>query len=311
MSRQRFIALVVAALLVTSFFVPVSIQARVDIQDNKDLVVEGLQTELWENGNLDMVDDVLAENFVAHFWGGAADEDRDAYIAKTITPVRAAMPDFAIIRSFVLADGDYVVVGDVWGGTFENTMGEIPPTGEEAWVRGVEVARIENGKIAELWIMSDMLSFYQQLGAMPAEGDVLPQEPWNVELCETCRTSAEHKHTMMTMFNALNAKSVDGYFAPWHENAVIHDMGFDRTLAEAQAHIAGLQQSFPDHQTADWLVLAEGDLVVSIYTLTFVKDQIETPMINIDRFVDGLIAEEWWFWDDLTLQTQMNPPADE
>ncbi|MFC4436573.1 MULTISPECIES: ester cyclase [Natrialbaceae] len=47
-----------------------------------------------------------------------------------------------------------------------------PPTDVEAEVRGIDVHRIEDGKIAESWIQADFLGLLQQVGVVPAMDDV-------------------------------------------------------------------------------------------------------------------------------------------
>jgi predicted ester cyclase len=50
----------------------------------------------------------------------------------------------------------------------------IPPTGNRVNFTGISIYRIEGGKIAESWSVSDLLGMMQQLGAIgelgPAQG---------------------------------------------------------------------------------------------------------------------------------------------
>lgn len=43
----------------------------------------------------------------------------------------------------------------------------IPATNKSVVVKGIEVFRIENGKIAELWASMDNLGMLQQMGVIP------------------------------------------------------------------------------------------------------------------------------------------------
>jgi predicted ester cyclase len=46
----------------------------------------------------------------------------------------------------------------------------LPPTGKSITMTGIEIFRIENGKIAELWGEANLLGLMQQLGIVPAFG---------------------------------------------------------------------------------------------------------------------------------------------
>ena len=56
--------------------------------------------------------------------------------------------------------------------TYEGTqlgqMGPFPPTGRKVRFDFGAVCRVENGKLAELWITWDNLTIFGQLGHLPA-----------------------------------------------------------------------------------------------------------------------------------------------
>jgi len=71
----------------------------------------------------------------------------------------------------LLAEGNKVV--KVWTASYTHKgefMG-IPATGKAVVQKGIEVFRIENGKIAELWICKDDLGVMKQLGVFPPTGE--------------------------------------------------------------------------------------------------------------------------------------------
>jgi predicted ester cyclase len=47
---------------------------------------------------------------------------------------------------------------------------DIPPAGKKVTLRGRNVLRIENGKIAEDWVIWDDMGMRQQLGVAPGRG---------------------------------------------------------------------------------------------------------------------------------------------
>jgi predicted ester cyclase len=44
----------------------------------------------------------------------------------------------------------------------------LPPTGKSITMTGIEIFRIEDGKVAELWAEANLIGLMQQLGAFPA-----------------------------------------------------------------------------------------------------------------------------------------------
>jgi predicted ester cyclase len=69
----------------------------------------------------------------------------------------------------VLIEGDTVVTRHVGRGTHEGTFMDLEATGNEFEIDGIDVYRIEDGKIAESWINLDMMGMMQQLGVIPTE----------------------------------------------------------------------------------------------------------------------------------------------
>ena len=79
---------------------------------------------------------------------------------------RAAF-DIETKLDLLLADGDHVA--GRWTAQFIHKgdfMG-IPPTGKQATVTGMNIARFRNGKIVEFWHQEDVMSLMRQLGVLP------------------------------------------------------------------------------------------------------------------------------------------------
>ena len=79
---------------------------------------------------------------------------------------RTAFPDGRFIIEDILAEGDKVVTWASFTGTHEGPLQGIPPTGRRVKVKDIDLYRLENGKIVELWAHFDQLSMLQQLGVM-------------------------------------------------------------------------------------------------------------------------------------------------
>jgi predicted ester cyclase len=71
----------------------------------------------------------------------------------------------------LVAEGDKVT--KVWTSTctHQGAFLGIPSTGNRIVVKGIEVFRIADGKIAEVWVCMDNLGMLQQLGVIPPPGE--------------------------------------------------------------------------------------------------------------------------------------------
>jgi steroid delta-isomerase-like uncharacterized protein len=78
-----------------------------------------------------------------------------------------AFPDTKYTVDDMIAEGDKVVVRYNLTGTHKGVFQGIPPTGKQMTVKGVNVYRVEGGRLAEAWNFVDFLGMMQQLGVIP------------------------------------------------------------------------------------------------------------------------------------------------
>jgi steroid delta-isomerase-like uncharacterized protein len=121
---------------------------------NKDLV-RRFYKEVYGGWNMALVDAVVSPRFVSHDWpeGGPTGPQafRDYYSA-----LRSAVPDARYVVDDLIAEGDRVVVRWRMLGTHERAFGDIPPTGRAITLKGIAVYRLEDGKLVERWVVSDV-----------------------------------------------------------------------------------------------------------------------------------------------------------
>jgi steroid delta-isomerase-like uncharacterized protein len=72
----------------------------------------------------------------------------------------------------VIAEGDRVVVHWTNAGTHSGPFLGIPPTDRSFDIAGIDIYRIENGRMAEHWHVVDQLTMLQQLGLVPSPDGV-------------------------------------------------------------------------------------------------------------------------------------------
>ena len=91
---------------------------------------------------------------------------RDEFIA-FLKSWESVTPDaYQTLNQFV-AEGDRVAVHATFSGTQTGALGDIPATGNRISSDFVAILRIENGKIAEIWVEWDNLTILTQLGVFP------------------------------------------------------------------------------------------------------------------------------------------------
>ena len=118
--------------------------------------------------DLEAFDNLLAHDFVRHCQAtpeisvASRKEFKQFYRDTALT-----FPDQRMTLDALVAEGDRVAFWGTFSGTQVGPMGPFPPTGRrlESDIGGM--FRIEDGKIAELWVTWDNLSGLVQLGLFP------------------------------------------------------------------------------------------------------------------------------------------------
>ena len=137
-------------------------------QEENKAVVRRQLDELFNKGNLDLAEELLAPDFVEH--DPAMPEDLHGIEAfkQYVGGYRSAFPDIHIEVEDQVAEGDRVATRWTGTGTHEGELMGIAPTGNRAEVAGMNISRIEGGKIAESWSNYDVMGMMQQLGVTPS-----------------------------------------------------------------------------------------------------------------------------------------------
>src|SRR5215213_861448 len=80
----------------------------------------------------------------------------------------AAFPDTVHIIEEMIAERDLVVTRLRGRGTFKGEILGIPPNNKVIEITGISIHRVAGGKLVEHWANADLLSFLQQMGAIPS-----------------------------------------------------------------------------------------------------------------------------------------------
>lgn len=134
-------------------------------EQNKAIVRRALE-EVYSRGDLDLVDDLVAEDFVAHSSGPDL-RGREA-IKQYVRSLREAFPDLHMTIDDQVAEGDKVVTRWTATGTHLGPYQKVPPTGRRGSMSGIDIDYVIDGKTVECWTISEELSLLRQLGIIPA-----------------------------------------------------------------------------------------------------------------------------------------------
>jgi predicted ester cyclase len=143
----------------------------VDAQANKALWQPWLA--LW-NGDLAVADEIVAPEFVAHFapLGSSPSEVRGpAGLTEWIGGILSAFSDHRFATTVgPLADGELVAGHWLFRGTYRGGIPGASPAaaGTAVEYAGIDILRVEAGRIVEYWLCADTLVLLQQVGVILA-----------------------------------------------------------------------------------------------------------------------------------------------
>ena len=111
--------------------------------------------EIVGKGNLGIVDQIFATNYVVH--AGGQDSKGAEIVRKFIGQLRSAIPDLRVVEVEIrLQAGDTIVWQRTLCGTHKADMMGIPATGQKVEWRDMMVTRFDGEKIAEEWMVSEL-----------------------------------------------------------------------------------------------------------------------------------------------------------
>ncbi len=129
--------------------------------------------EAWNRGDSDAVIALFDANIVDHNAPPGVPPGLDG-VKQGLGEFMSAFPGSQITIDDLLAHDDKVMDRSTFTGINKGAMFGIPPTGKSATFQAMNVYRIANGKIVELWHIENIVSMMQQLGVMPAPGQDAP-----------------------------------------------------------------------------------------------------------------------------------------
>jgi steroid delta-isomerase-like uncharacterized protein len=137
--------------------------------DANKKVMQRFYDEVVNAGNLDLIDELLTDDFVEHeaFPGIAPDR---AGVKQFFGLFKQAFPDGTFTVEDVVAEGERVVARVTIRGTQQGEFMGVPPTGKQIEIQAIDIVQFRDGVATAHWGVSDTAGMLMQLGALPAPG---------------------------------------------------------------------------------------------------------------------------------------------
>lgn len=131
--------------------------------DKKELV-ERLNREVYREGNLDLIDEIYAEDYVEHNPALPHEIRGREAVREKIAMFQTAFSEATGTTEDIVAEGDRVADRHRFRAIHDGEFMEIEATGNEIDIEGMAIHRFEDGKIVETWVQADMMGLMNQLG---------------------------------------------------------------------------------------------------------------------------------------------------
>jgi steroid delta-isomerase-like uncharacterized protein len=126
--------------------------------------------EILNTGNLDRMDELFTPDFVRHSQAGGDIQNLEEY-KQYQQKLKATFPDQYNTINIIIAEGNYVAGYNTLNATQNGAEGPYPPAGKKMKSEYIWIFRMEDGKIAEIWVEWDNLAVLTQLGHFPPSGE--------------------------------------------------------------------------------------------------------------------------------------------
>ena len=135
------------------------------VEGNKILARRSL--EMWAGSNTDRPDEVFAESYANHqesdIRGDVETRGLDSW-KDLVHKHHDGFPDLRVVLALQIAEGDKVATRWEFSGHHTGQFMGVAPTGELVTWTGVQIDRIEDGKIVESWVDWDKYRLLKGIG---------------------------------------------------------------------------------------------------------------------------------------------------
>jgi len=124
--------------------------------------------EIWNEGNLDRIDEVYAPEIIVRASTFPEDIVGLEGLKNWVDSTHMGFSDFNMTFEEIIVKGDKIITrwtsSGIHTGVLSMPLGELPPTNKKIHISGIAINRMENGKAVEEIVVYNVLELMQQLG---------------------------------------------------------------------------------------------------------------------------------------------------
>lgn len=131
-------------------------------------LIKRFYAEVLQGGDLSLIDELTTDDIVNHEEGLPGQPSGREGVKFFVNAMREAFPDIEP-KSVepTLADGNLEAARTILTGTHRGEVMGVAATGKTVEFESIDIIRVDDGKVAEHWGVTDVMSLMQQLGAVP------------------------------------------------------------------------------------------------------------------------------------------------
>lgn len=132
--------------------------------------IRHLYEDCLNTGKLEILDQLIADDYV-----GPDGQQGPSGFAATIQGLRQGFPDIQWTVEDLVAEGDKVAIRWSWQGTHLATFRGNPASGKRVTNSAIAIYQFRADQIVRVWMLTDRLAFFQQIGLVPQTVGAVPQ----------------------------------------------------------------------------------------------------------------------------------------
>ena len=130
-------------------------------------LIQRFYDELLGEGNLDALDELVTDDVVEHEEGLPGQPEGKEGVVFFVNAVRGAFSDIKATVGPSLESGDLACAQVTLTGRHTGEWMGVPASDRPYEIQSIDIIRIEDGKCAEHWGVTDNISLMMQIGAIP------------------------------------------------------------------------------------------------------------------------------------------------
>jgi steroid delta-isomerase-like uncharacterized protein len=131
-------------------------------------LIQEFYDEMLTNGNLDKIDELVTDDVVDHEQGMPGQPEGKDGVIFFVNAMRSAFSDIKATIGPSVESGDMASACVTITGKHTGEFMGVPASDKSFEIEGIDMIRIEDGKCAEHWGVTDNMALMQQIGAVPA-----------------------------------------------------------------------------------------------------------------------------------------------